>query len=581
MRDDLQERFYPFPTNLMATAQSALALPATYARELTNMLLGPDGSGTKRHGVTPLGSPIDTETITALMTFVHLGTTQLLAGTDAGKVYRQNGSSWVMLWSGLNPLAPLQWVLFGGRLVLANGVDPLLQYDGVSLSVVERLVRDSGANLTLLAANQLRLESQATLYAVGSTVRVRVNGNDLLATVQSSTQAGAQTTVTLTANVLVTPLSDVWFTVRPPTFAQLAVAHDRLWGFGAGGLGPTLGSSPDRLRVYYTHGVNDPTAWPDPATGIIPSLNLADKAGVADELLAMRVKDGLTVFLGRTQLQLWEGRTPGTAGGLSTDFAWVKTLPVGLVHPNAVLDLPNDLLLLTPLGARTLARTVQTEQLDLADVGRALDPTLQARITQLQANPAAYRRMQAFHYPAQQWFAWGFETETLIWQLAASGGGWARFTGAFGGLTAAHTTAAGVVFIAKGNQVMQYNPTVADDSGDPISTRWWLPWLSPGGTRRWANKYVEVLAVAQAVQPITLERTTDLDDGNPRLIALELPAPPDYWDTASWDSALFDNASAPPARVRDHCVAHHLALAVVSNHTQPLRLLGLKLHGIT
>ncbi len=584
MRHDLRELTIAFPQNLMATAQSPLALAASYARELTNMLLAQNGSGCKRNGVSPLGSAILGEIITAIFSYQHSGGLQVLAATDAGKIYRQNGMAWVQLTSGLNPLGVPQAVLFAGRLIFCNGTDPLLHYDGVSIEVVEKLVRDLGANLTLLAPNQLRLESQASLYPAGSTVRVRVNGLEVTDTVQSASQSGAQTTVTLSSNSLVAPLSEVWFTVRPPQFTQLAVAHDRLWGFGAGGIGPTLSAGADRLRVYYTHGVNDFTAWPDPITGIIPSLNLADKAGVADELLAMRVKDGLTVFMGRNQLQLWQGTTAGTAGGLAPDFAWVKTLPVGIVHPRAVHDLPNDLLILTPLGARTLSRTLQTEQLDLADVGRALDPTLASSVQSLLASPAAYRQLQAFACPAQQWFGWGFGTESLVWQLGASGAGWVRFTGAFAGLSAAHTASNGSLYLANSGansgQLWLYDLAMYSDAGTPIFTRWWLPWLNPAGGRRWANKYLEVLAVPQAVQPVTLKRYADLDNGNPRVLPLELPAPPDFWEAADWDSALFDNATTPAALVRDHCVAERLSLALESEHSLPLQVLGVKLYGV-
>jgi hypothetical protein len=581
MRQDLREITIPFPAKLMATAQSPLALPTSHARELTNMLLAPDGSGMKRNGLSPVGNALSSETFNGVFSFQASGGLQLLGVTDAGKIYRQDGSNWQLLYSGLNPAGVPQGVLFGGKLILCNGYDTLLQYDGSSLTPISKLVRDAGANLKYLSPTKLQIESQVSLYPVGSTVRVKVNGTNLTATVASASQNDTQTTITLTTEVLAESLSEVWFTVQPPAFGQLAVAHDRLWGFGVGGFGPTLGSGVDRLRVYYTHGVNDPAAWPDPATGNIPSLNLADKAGMADELLAMRVKDGLTVFLGRNQLQLWQGTIPGTNGGIAADFSWVKTLPVGIVHPNAVLDLPNDLLLLTPLGARTLSRTIQTEQLDLADVGRALDPTLAANVQTLRASAAAYQGMQAFRCPAQQWFAWGFAAETLVWQLGPGGSGWVRFTGGFSALSAAHTAPDNTLYVAKGGQLFQYNPNSYDDAGAPIFTRWWLPWLNPAGQQRWANKYLEVLAVLQVVQPITLRRYADLDDANPRVLPLELPPPPDYWDSAFWDAGLFDNTSPPPPRVRDHCVAERFALALESNHTLPLRVLGLKLYGIT
>lgn len=577
MRHDLQSITLPFPSNLMATAQSPLALPPTYARALKNMILGPDGSGTKRNGVATLGNALG-EDIVGLFTYPYNGQTQLLAWSAAGKIYRQNGAAWVLLKAGLNVNGMPQGVIFAGRLVLCNGLDTVMQYDGVSITDVETRVVDAGASLTRISNSQFSIASDAAFYPAGSTVALTISGAEVLAVVANATQAGAVTTVTLTTSPMTVAPTQVKFTVKPPAFGAVAVAHNRLWGFGAGGFTPNLKSGPDTMRLYYTHSVNNAQGWPDPATGIIPSLNLADKAALADELLAMRVVDGMTVFFCRQHLQLYEGTNPGVVGGSTPDFAWLKTIPVGLAHPRAVQSLPNDVLMLTPLGARTLSRTLATEQLDMADVGRALDPTVQSELAALQS-PTAFKAMQAFAYPAQQWFGFGFGAQTLVWQLNPAGGGWSVFDGLFAGLTASAMGPDGALFLAKGQQVYTYSPDVWSDDGTLFTAQWWAPWVAPAGNGRWANKYIEVLLAPQPEQQATLKRYSNLDEGNPRVMELSVGGQPDYWDAAHWDEGLFDNAVGRDDIIRDHCVAEHLSFAFESTTLNALRILGLKIHG--
>lgn len=579
MRSDLKSVTLPFPANLMATAQSPLALPPSYARELKNMLLGPDGSGTKRNGFVPVGSLLGEE-IVALFSYPYSGQTQLLAVSNAGKIYRQNDAAWVLLKSGLNPLGMPQGVMFAGRLVLCNGFDAVMQYDGVNVVEVETRVTDAGSGLTRVSDSQFSINSDAAFYSAGSTVALTIGGTEVLAVVASATQAGAVTTVNLTTAAMATAPTAVKFTVRPPAFGGLAVAHNRLWGFGAGGFGPTLKTGVDAMRVYYTQNVNSVNGWPDPNTGIIPSLNLADKASVADELLAMRVVDGMTVFFGRQHLQLYEGTNPGVVGGSAPDFAWLKSIPVGLAHPRALHNLPNDVLMLSPLGARTLSRTLATEQLDLADVGRALDPTVQAKLATLNT-PEAFRSMQAFTCMAQQWFGFGFAGESLIWQLNPAGGGWTMFDGLYASISAACNAPDGALFIAKAGQVYRYDFATWDDAGQTFIARWWAPWVAPAGKGRWANKYIEILLVPQTQQPAILKRFSGLDEENPRIMPIVIAGKADYWDDTHWDTGFFDNGAGHENLTRDHSVAEHFSFALESETALPLRALGLRVYGIT
>ncbi len=577
MRRDLATVIVPFPKGLMSTARSALSMPGTLGREVRNLLMSADGAGSKRNGVVAVGSEIAGENVTALMSYQHSTGMQLLAATDAGKVYLRNGSSWNEVLAGRNGLGVVRSVTFGGRLLMCNGLDDVMAWDGTAWHAVSTFVTEAAAGLTFVSGTVFTVASEASLYAVGVTVRATLTSGKVTASVAAVSEADGIVTVTLAAAVLDNTLSAVEFTVKPPRFAALVAVHDRLWGFGKGQLAPTMSSDVDRLRVYYTYGVNDYTAWPNPETGSIPSINLADKAGVADELLAMSVKDGMTVFAGRNHLQLWVGSSPGASG----DFAWSKTIPLGIVHGSALLELPNDLLFVTRQGARTLSRTLQTEQLDVSDVGSELDPTITERVARIMGNPAWYRRVNVMRHDGQGWFGLAMDDCTLVWQVGAFGHGWVVFDGAFAGVSASHLAPDGELYLANGGQVYRYDMDVWSDAGEPVTVRWWMPWVNPANRKRWANKYLEVLVKRAVDVAFIMRRYKDYDDANPQVFALTTPAEPTYWDGTDWDEGLWDIGDNPLPMVRDHVVADSYSYAIESTTVNgPFTVFGLKLYGV-
>jgi hypothetical protein len=582
MQNNLSVVGVPFPKGLMSTARNPLTMAPTYGREITNMLVQTDGAGFKRNGVVPVTPALPNgESIVGL--FVYAGVApQLIAVGSNGTIYGWSGTDWQTQYTGLNPLGTPRAVTFAGKLVLCNGFNNLIMYNGTAWEEVATLVVDQGTPLTWLAANRFSITSDATLYPTGSRVRAKVAGAYVEANVSSATTSGNVVTVTLDSAVLGTVaanLTEVAFTVKPPKVAYLAVAHDRLWGFGKGVLSPTMSGDVDRLRVYYTYGVNDPTAWPDTETGSIPSINLADKAGVADELLAMAVKDDMTVFMGRNHMQLWVGHNPVYTASSQGDFMWSKTIPLGIIHGSAVLSLPNDLLFVTRTGVRTLSRTIQTEQLDVADVGGELDPTIATAMQQLL--PQQYRKVMGLQEPVQGWFGLCMGSQTLVWQVGTFGRGWVIFTGAFADVEAACTAPNGTVYLAKAGRVFVYDATCYDDAGEPITTRWWTPWLHPNGVKRWAHKYAEVLMARGSAMAVTLRRYTDDDDGNPAVFAMSTPEVPNYWNEAFWDEATWDSGNNGLKTSRDHAVLQSISLCVETvTTTGPFCVFGLKLYGV-
>ncbi|MCP5405783.1 MAG: hypothetical protein H6922_06145 [Pseudomonadaceae bacterium] len=580
MRRDGKSVFVGFPGRLMSTARSAVSMGPEYAREIVNMYAAADGAGTKRNGVAKVGGALPGGA-GALGVFSYLKAgvgLQLLAVADDGCVYLQDGAGWQQVWSGLNPLGVPRGAVFAGRLVLVNGFDPMLAWDGDAWQVVEEKITDLADGLTYVGATQFRIDSLAELYPVGSEVRATVGGVNVVANVSAVSVAGMTVTVTLDAAVLGANLSAVAFTRRPPVMAYVYAAHDRLWGFGKGPLrGSVVDSDVDRARVFYTDGVNDVTRWHD-SEGVVGSINLADKSQGGDSLMAMAVKDGVTVFLLRNSVQLWSGSTPGAEG----DFGWQKTIPAGTVHGGLVVELPNDVAFLSRNGVRTLSRALQTEQLDVSDVGGEIDPTLAEQLKLLLADDEAYRKAGSVVCEAQNWFGVKLFDKLLVFQVGGANRGWVVFDGVMAAAQAFHAAPDGRVYLAVGGQLYVYDEARWDDDGTPLMTRWWTPWLRLAGNgKRWANRYMEVVTAHGVPMALTLRRYRNLDDGDGWVMALEGGASADYWDDAVWDVGLFDNANPPPAVVRDHFVCDEMALALESHTTEgPLTVLGVKVHGV-
>lgn len=575
MATDAQVLAVPFPNGLMSTARSPLAMPKTHGRSVVNMLLGADGMGVKRYGFSALADGAGAA-VMGVFGYVYAGQTQLLVALADGRIRLRDGSGWADVWTGLNTAGVVRAVAFADKLFFCNGHDPVLVWDGATMAVVEEWVVDKGANLTFVAANRFRIDSDMAFWPVGTKVRARLGGVTYVESVVSAvTQSGAQTNVTLVDSVLTSALDQVSYGARPPAFGFLYAAHDRLWGGSVGGVGAGFSASVDRHRVFYTFGVNDGTAWHD-ADGVVPSIGLQDKSSGQDELVAMAVRDGVTLFFGKRTTQLWTGTNPDTDG----DFGWQRTLPVGVPHPALVVELPNDILFVNANGARTLSRALQTEQLEVSDVGSEVDPTLQDLMRGVLADGAAFGRLCHGRCDAQGFWALRLGDACVVFQIAGKSVGWVMFEGIPAAAQVLTTLPDGRLLAAVGEGLFVYDSATYADDGAPVRTLWQTPWLAYGPNKRWANQQVEVVTGVGAKIPLTLRRTTDVDDGTVVESAVVARTPPDRWGQALWDNGLWDTTAPAAAWARDVFVADVVAYAVESADVRgPLEIFGLKLYG--
>lgn len=571
--------FVPFPVRLMSTTRTPTNMTNDFAREILNMYAVEDGAGVKRNGSTSVGNSIPDGDISQLMYYINQsGVVQVLAVNTTGYIYLQDGSTWTQQYSGLDTTGLVRWTHFAGKLIICNGIDPVLVWDGTTVTEIFEYIEDTASGLTYSSSTEFQIDSDAELYAVGSKVQARLGSGNFVESTVASVSGSGTITVTLNDAVLTASLDEIYFEAKPPTFAYVYAAHDRLWGFGSGPLkAEGLSGNVERTRVYYTFGVNDETAWHN-TSGATQSINLADKMSSQDELVGMAVKDGLTVFFGRNYTQIWSGSNPTASG----DFSWVKTMPLGAIHGNLIVEMPNDVAFFTRFGARTLSRTLQTEQLDISDFGTEVDPSIASDVTTLLASDAAYAGARSFQYAKQGWFGFKPSNRALIFQLNGSSQGWTVFDGLFGAATAFLNTPDGKLYIASGAQLYQYDENVWADDGAVITTRWWTPWMSLGQNfKRWANKQIELITDQGAALALTLKRYKNYNSSSFTSVSTTATTAADYWGESDWDAAQWDNGAPDPATVRDPFVADVFSYAVESQSTEgPLTIFGLKIQGI-
>lgn len=295
-----------------------------------------------------------------------------------------------------------------------------------------------------------------------------------------------------------------------------------------------------------------------------------------DELVSMAEKDGLILFLFKKNMQIWKGYNPSEQGS----FGWYKTLPVGVVHPELILSLPNDLAFFTSSGARSLSRILQTEQLDVTDFARDIDPSILAAIEHIKQNPDA--KVGRFTYEKEGWYAFKLGQDVFVFQTNGSSYGWSKFTGLFAESTAFLNTRDAGLYIAKGRCLYQYAPNTYSDDDVPIKTKWWTPWLRIStNNKRWANKYVSVITEQGVYMPIEVKRYKDYDSFSYHKLETAQMSSPSYMDTAYWDTNTWQGFNAQAAKKEDKFICQIFSYAVETESIKgPFKVHGLTIQGI-
>lgn len=398
-------------------------------------------------------------------------------------------------------------VTFLNQLVLCNGVDKLLSYDGTTFTEIYDFVKDPVTGLTRESDTELSFTASPNFnvnnYPAGSLIELLVNGVSFQTkVVELIDQGGGDYSLEVT-DVLpqfVPNKTYLFYQAFPPPFNFLYIAYDRIWALGPGAAGVSYRDPEVAMRVYFTYQPGSITQWFREDTSKVPSLDLSEKHGIPDNLEAIDLINGYMAFIGREKTQVWTGSEPG--GAIASPgmplLVYNSTLNTGIPHGDLMLDLPNDTAFVTKTGLQSVSSLNIAKQFAASSID-AVDPLVRQYVTEMTSSNITYRGSSSFKYNGGTLA--GFKmgsNKVLVSLFSTTLYSWSLFSGDF--LEASSFLALGdALYLAVGGKIFQYAdgfdgglPGYSDRGGSSlIRFSWTLPVIALKG-RAFANKRYEV-----------------------------------------------------------------------------------------
>lgn len=584
-----------FPNQLLNTAISGERLSVTkdfrYAQVLLNMIpsVGRAGIGSKRFGTKEyITTGTGEGNIIKMFKIKPDGKdNELLVFTDLGKLLRWRNDAWEVIKDGLDTNSVPDSVHYNEKLIIFNGVDDNLVYDGETVSIIESYVLDQVNNPTINKIVDVYRASIDTLfpekYEIGTKVRVKSSLGDGTETVTETTVTAVnktpiadsdRTTVTLDFPINTIPdltenILELSYMDKPLPFKYMFVQYFRLWALAG-----------EDMKAYYTEFTNNENGWFNKATQSVPYINMENNYPFNDDLQAIKAIDGQMLFIGKKHTQIWTGKIPVKDG----DFTFRKAIPTGCVDGRLTQHFPQSLVVTTEYGIRDFKTAAINNNLEISpDIGTNIDPTIQDAIASTLNDPALLKDARSFVYTRDGMYGFKLAGQVLIYILSDKTKGWTTFSGDF-------TESKDFLefdtqlLLTNGDKVLVYtnsakgNEESYSDRGSAIRTLWRTPFLEP--KRRFSNIYTELLLERNLPsQQITVRRYMDNNFSNFKSKDVNINTQQGRWDVDAWDITLWDFSKENRALIKDKFVANAASFEIDTNHTEPFAIAGFNLLG--
>jgi hypothetical protein len=396
--------------------------------------------------------------------------------------------------TGLSVACVPRSVTFKNTLLICNGVNHVMSWNGNELKEVIDFIKEQASEFKKLNNTSFSFTCTNAFNIndyQNNQIKLDINGNITLTTV-TGIQKNQNTVIITTSNNIpeFNGTIKLFYLKHIPAFSFLFVFNNFLWALGPGAVG--LNYRSEALRVYYSHKPNSITQWYNENTKTVPSIDLSLQHGSADNIEAICATGEFLCFLGREKSQAWKwlGNDPNNPH----DFIWHSTIPIGIVHGNLIITLPNDVYFISQNGLMSFS-TLNIAKQFAATSFNAVDPLIREYVNSI--SQTAYRACRSFKYPSGAFcgFKIGFN-KTLVSMYSTNLYAWSLFSGDF--LKANCFSLDHALYLAAGNKVYQY----ADGTGDVLSFRdgkalinfnWILPVVHLKG-KKIANKRYEIHA---------------------------------------------------------------------------------------
>jgi hypothetical protein len=364
---------------------------------------------------------------------------------ERAALYKLEGNEFnpVPLKEDLDPNVIVSSINYQGKLIITNGVDPVLIYDGDNIeqlkgnaSVLTSSAIVKNANVLTFNIPEFFQEEMRRYVTINSTVRVmnRNVGRDINVT-NIAYAPPADNNVAVTLTLAENPPDEtrtILYKKDLPPFSFITVANDRLWALAEGkSYKNRFRPANLSMKAYYASNRKSVDGWFSQKTNEIEFIDLANNSSIPDNLEAILAFQGKVLFLGRETTQVWQGEDPTVIDDGQNiqlpDFKWEMTIPVGIIQKSLFVEIPNDFVFLSKYGIISLSSINQYQQLSVSyNFSGGINQHLTSQLEFIE-DDHDYRSLRAFSYPYGRFLGFKLKYNCLIYQLKINGG-WSIFS---------------------------------------------------------------------------------------------------------------------------------------------------------
>ncbi len=361
---------------------------------------------------------------------------------------------------------------FAQKLWIHNGVDPVMTWDGVALSIYSEYVKDFANTFNRLNNNNFSFVTNATFniakYQNNNSIQLVINGVTFTTTVTNVVQAGTTITVTTATVLPAFPGQNInlFYSDKPPAFSYMKAARNRLWALGPGAAGLNYRLPAEALKFYYSYTPYDPITpfrFFNENTKTVPSEDVSATHGVSDNFEAIISISGYIAFIGRQRTQLWQGNDPVIPDNSPNAFMWATTLPVGVYHGNLIVELANDAYFMSQNGFMSFS-TLNIAKQFAASSAPEMNKLAMEYLNTIDSN-IDYRACRAFKYKGGAFCGFKIgQNNIIISRYNTSLYWWCVFSGDFGKASTFLSALNGGLYLSIDDKIYLYADSVSSSS---------------------------------------------------------------------------------------------------------------------
>lgn len=404
----------------------------------------------------------------------------------------------------LNPNVIVSYINYQRYLILCNGVDPVLYYDGQELKelqsdyqiIIKSITKNSNNSISINVFLDYEQELRANLVVdrvikIVNDARLKTP-NKITNVVFTVNIDDLEIDLTFENNFIGDP-KNLLYLKSIPNFSYINIINDRLFALESGGSFYKKYRTPDKaMLVYYASERKSIFSWYT-ERGIIESINLSSNSNIIDDLQCFNTYQGRILFWGKESVQIWTGNDPTVINDGQNiefgDFRWQKTEPIGIFNKNMFVELPNVFIFLSKFGICSL----KIDGFNNLNIDLSFANSVNSYITKQLENLISdreYRGLNCFVYPYGRFIGFRFIHNCYIYQLKDNGL-WTIFTQNFSdSKTFLYDSVSKNLYLTNKGNVLVYcdkinNKNYMDMENSPIPFNLYYNWFNIGSS--WYN----------------------------------------------------------------------------------------------